>query len=51
LGAKIANKNGKRKAESGKLLVFLFSLGAENGTDDAERVQRALAHYAEPHIP
>ncbi len=26
-------KNGKRKAENGKLLVFRFSLGVENGTD------------------
>ncbi len=39
-------KNGKRKAESGKL--FRFSLVVENETDAAERAQRALAHYAEP---
>ena len=36
-------KNGKRKAENGKLLFFGFRLEWENGTDERSNGERLLA--------
>ena len=43
---KYKKKNGKRKTESGKLLVFRFSLGVGKRNRRTKQEQRVLAHYA-----